>query len=184
MNVGILCKQGDTRVHHDYRELALFTHRLQTPVDDRMLLRQVGAKGEQTIGMLEVIVAAGWAIGAEGAFVAGYRRRHAQRGVAVIVIGANHATGELAEGIEFLGHDLAGGDDGEGVTPPGLLDTLDFVGGFIECYIPCGLAEFFPAIVAYQGLVPAPGRLAEQFVFEHALDAELAAVDVGIGHAT
>ena len=43
--------------------------------------------------------------------------------------------------------------------------------------------EVLPAVIAHQRLLAAPGRLAEQFVFEHALDAELAAVDVGIGDA-
>jgi len=55
---------------------------------------------------------------------------------------------------------------------------------FIQCLVPRGLAECFAAVVAYQRLVATPGRLAEQFVFKQTLDAELAAVDIGIGHAT
>ena len=183
MDVGILGKHGDTRVHHDQRELALFTHLLQTPVNDRVLLRQVGAKGQQAVGVFKVLVATGRAVRAEGALVTGDGRRHAQGGVAVVVVGADHAARQFAQGVELLGHDLAGGNDGKGIAAIVLLDALDLVGRLVQRLVPAGLAEFIPAVVADQRLVAAPGGLAEQLMFEHALDAELATVDIGIGDA-
>src|SRR5256885_9973072 len=59
--------------------LPIFQRFLQAPVDDRMLLRQVGAEGHQAVRVLEVAVAAGRAVGAERTLVARHGRGHADR---------------------------------------------------------------------------------------------------------
>jgi hypothetical protein len=148
-----------------------------------VLLGQVGTKCQQAVGVFEIVVAARRAVGTERALVAGRRRGHAQRGVAVVVVGADHTARQLAERVELLGHDLAGGDDGKRVAPVLFLDTLDLVCRPVQRGIPAGLGERLPAVGTDQRLVTAPGSLAEQFVFEDTLDAQLAAVHIGIGDA-
>ena len=63
MDVGILCKDGHTRVNDDQRKTALFLRFFHSPIDNGMLLRQVGAPGNQAIGMVEILIAAGRAVG-------------------------------------------------------------------------------------------------------------------------
>ena len=182
MNVRHLREHGDARIDHDDRELALFQRHLEAPVNDRVLLRQVGAERKQAFGMLEVVIAAGRAVGTERALVAGHGRRHAQRGVAVVVVGADHPARQFAQGVELFAEDLAGGHDGDGVAAVFLLDALDFRGGAIEGIVPPRLA------VDVDGLFPQQRRFAavrgiEQLMLEYALDAELALVDRRVRHA-
>ena len=149
MHVGHLREHGDARVNHDHRELAFLERLVQAPVNDRVLLREVGAEGEQAFGVFEIVVAAGRAIAAEGTLIAGRRRGHAQRGVAVVVVGADHAACELAEGIELLGHDLAGGNHGKAVASVFILDTLDLGGGLVERRVPACFAKWFVEALAH-----------------------------------
>ncbi len=157
MHIGHLRQHGDARIDHDQRELALFARLAHAPVDDRVLLRQIGAEGDQAIGVFEIVIAAGRAVGTEGALVAGHRRGHAQRGVAVVVVGADQPARELAERVELLGHDLAGGDDGEGVAAVLGLDAFDLVRGACQRLIPTGLLEGSSRRFAQQRHGAAPG---------------------------
>ncbi len=72
MHIGHLGKHGDTWVYHDDRELTLFQRLLQAPVDNRVLLREVGTKGHQAVSMFKIFITAGWTIGTEGTFITGY----------------------------------------------------------------------------------------------------------------
>lgn len=82
---------------------------------NRVLLGQVGAPGHQAVGVFEVLVTTGRAVGAEGALVAGHGRGHAQGRVAIIVVGTDQPARELAEHVELLGQHLPGGDNSKGI---------------------------------------------------------------------
>ena len=182
VDIGELRQHGHPRIDHDQRELAFLQRLLQAPVDDRVLLRQVGAEGHQAVSVLEIVVAAGRAVAAETALVAGHRRGHAQGGVAVVVVGADLPAHQLAEGVELLGEQLAGGDHGEGVTAVFGLDVLDLRRGCVQRGIPVCRLEWQMGLVAGQRHRTAPGRL-EQFVLQQPLDAQFAAIDVCTGMA-
>ena len=81
--------------------------------EQRVVVGDVGAPQHDDVGELEVLVAAGRAVGAEAQLVAGHRAGHAQRGVAVVVAQAHAEPHELAERVELLGHELAGRQHGD-----------------------------------------------------------------------
>ena len=178
----VLRQHGDARVHHDEREAAFLLRLLHPPIDDGVLLRQIGAPCDQTVCVLEVLIAAGRAIGAKAALVAGYGGRHAQGGVAVVVVGADQAAVQLAQGVELLAEQLAGGDDGEGIAAVLGLDTLDFIVQLVQRVIPGRGSPFVVPVIAQQRLDTASCR-SEQLMFEDPLQAQLAPIDVSIGHA-
>jgi hypothetical protein len=72
MDVSHLRKHGDARIDHDHRKLAFFQRHFQAPVNNRMLLRQVGTEGDQAFGAVEIVVAARRAIRAKRALVTGH----------------------------------------------------------------------------------------------------------------
>ena len=72
MNVGKLRQHGDARVDHDQGEPAFFLRVFHAPVNNRMLLRQIGAPGDQAIGVFKIFVTARRAIGAERTLVTAY----------------------------------------------------------------------------------------------------------------
>ena len=83
--------------------------------EQRVAVGDVGAEQHDGLRRLEVVVAAGRAVAAEGQLVARHGRGHAQRGVAVVVADAEAEPRQLAEGVELLGHQLPGGEDGDAV---------------------------------------------------------------------
>ena len=183
VDIGKLGEHGDPGIDHDQREFTFLQRFLEAPVDDRMLLRQVRAPGNQAMGVLEILVAAGRPVGAERPLVPGHGRGHAQGGVAVVVVGADQAPGELAQGVELLGENLPGRYHRKGVAPVFTLDAANFGDHVIEGAIPGHRCQGLAQVAAQQGLVAASLGL-EQLVFEHPLEAELAAVDVGTADTT
>lgn len=129
--------------------------------------------------VLEIAIA-GQAVEAEAALVAGDGRGHAQGGVAVVVVGANAAAHQLAEGVELFGEQLSCRDDGEGIPAVLLLDALDGFRRTIKCLVPTGLAPFILPARANHRIRAAPGRR-EQLVLLQPLDAQLAAIHIGSG---
>ena len=81
--------------------------------EDRVVVGDVGADEQDDVGGLHVVVGAGRTVAAEGELVAGDGGGHAERGVAVVVAGAEAELHEFAEGVELLGEELAGADDAE-----------------------------------------------------------------------
>ena len=78
----------------------------------RVVVGHVGAPQDEDVGQRQVVVAPGRAVGAEAQLVARHGRRHAQRGVAVVVGEAHAQPDELAQRVELLGHELAGRQHG------------------------------------------------------------------------
>ena len=93
----------------------LFAIRFQALAEDRMVVGDVGADQQDHVGFRQVFVGAGRAVAAEGALVAGDGAGHAERGVAVVVAGAEAELHQLAERVELFGDQLAGADDAERV---------------------------------------------------------------------
>ena len=131
VHIGHLREHGDTRIDYDHWELALLQRLFQTPINHRVLLRQIGTEGDQAFGMVEIFVAAGRAVAAERALVTRHRRCHAQRGIAVVVVGANHATREFTQGVELFRHDLAGRDNRKRIAAISVLNALNFCRGLV-----------------------------------------------------
>ena len=74
---------------------------------DRMTVGHVGADHEEQVGVFEVLIGAGWAVGAEGLLVAGACAGHAQSRVGFDVDAAQIALGELVRQVLCLGRHLA-----------------------------------------------------------------------------
>ena len=81
---------------------------LDAPEQHRMGEGRIGADDEDAVGVVDVLVAARRRIGAQRLLVAGHRAAHAQARVAVDVVGADQALGELVEDVVVLGQQLAG----------------------------------------------------------------------------
>ena len=74
-----------------------------------------------TSARLQVFVSARRPVAAERELVAGDRRRHAERGVAVVVVGAESELHQLAQRVEFFRHQLPGADHAQRARPVPLL---------------------------------------------------------------
>ena len=158
MYVGHLGEHRHPGIDDDHWKLARLQGFLESPVDDRMLLRQIRAERQQALGMFEVAVAPRRPIRTERALVAGHRRRHAQGGVAVVVVGADDAAHQLAERVELFGHDLAGGNHRHGIAPVARLDALELVRHAIQRGIPIRVLPGVGRALAHFWRTAAPGR--------------------------
>ena len=112
--VGDHRRLGDPGVDHD--EAGRFGP-MSRGAMQRVVVGHVGAEEHHEVGVGEVVVAAGGAVAAEGELVAGGRRGHAQRGVAVVVGEPQAEADQLAEGVELLGHELAGRQHRDALGP-------------------------------------------------------------------
>src|SRR6266850_5682368 len=92
------------------------TSELQSPCNlvCRLLLEKKNQQDD--VGALEILVRPRWPIAAERPFVAGHGRRHAQRGVAVVVLRPQAKLRQLAERVELLGDELTSTNDADGVV--------------------------------------------------------------------
>jgi hypothetical protein len=125
MEVGHHRRLRDPGVDHDHGGPVVVQH---PRGEQRVVVGDVGPEEEDAVGGVEVGVGPRRAVAAEALLVAGHGARHAQGGVAVVVADAEAEPGQLAEGVELLGHQLPGGEDGDGVgtvlgqEPPELAD--------------------------------------------------------------
>ena len=181
MDVGHHRGLGDARVDDDERAWLVPVVAFEALAEDGVVVGDVGADQQDDVGGLHVGVGAGWAVAAEGELVAGDGGGHAERGVAVVVAGAEAELDELAEGVELLGDELAGADDAErvvAVSSAGLSRKRSTMR--VEGFVPGDGHEL--AVLAQERLFGAAGRV-EDVVLAEALGAELAAVDGMVGIA-
>ena len=78
---------------------------------------EIGADQHDEVGELEILVVAGHHVLAEGALVAGDRRRHAEPRIGVDVGGADEALHQLVGDVVVLGQQLARDVERDGVGP-------------------------------------------------------------------
>ena len=118
MQVGDLARRGAARVDHDDPVVPRFscaaTRRWYSTGWHQAALR---ADQHDQVGLLEILVAAGHHVRAEGAAVAGDRRGHAEPRIGVDVGGADEALHQLVGDVVVLGQELAGDVEGDRVRP-------------------------------------------------------------------
>ena len=78
-----------------------------------------GVRADQydQIGLVEILIGAGHRVGAEGAAMAGDRRRHAQPRIGVDIGRADEALHQLVGDVIILGQQLAGQIEGDRIRP-------------------------------------------------------------------
>ena len=99
---------GPARIDHDDARAApllVGDHALE---QNRMTPCRVGAGQHQKIGLVEILVAAGHGIGAEGAAMAGDRRRHAQPRIGIDIGAADKSLHQLVGDVIVFGQQLPG----------------------------------------------------------------------------
>ena len=149
MHVRHLRKHGHSRIDHDHRELALLQCFTQSPENNRMLFGKVGANRQQALGMFKILITTGRTIRTKRALIAGHRRGHAQGGVAIIIIGADHPARQFAQRIKLFRHDLTGGYNRKGIAPMLGLNIFYRPGYFIQRRIPARFFKGFKTLIPY-----------------------------------
>ena len=106
--VGIFRGRGAARVDHDDLGAARALVGDHALVQHRMAPGGVGADQNDEIGVVEILIGARHGVGAEGAAMAGDRRRHAQPRIGVDIGRADEALHQLVGDVIILGQQLAG----------------------------------------------------------------------------
>jgi hypothetical protein len=80
----------------------------QTAQQHRMGVGQIAAGKQHAVGLFQIGITGGRAIGPESLFIGSDGAGHAQAGIGVDIVGSHHALGQLVEQIVVLGQQLAG----------------------------------------------------------------------------
>ena len=134
--IGIPCCVGAARIdHHDAGTARLLVgeHALK---QHGMAPRRVGADQHQKIGLIEILIAAGHGVSAEGAAVARDRRRHAQPRIGVDVAAADKALHQLVGDVVILGQQLPGEIERHRAGAVALDDVRKAMRDMVECVAP------------------------------------------------
>ncbi len=116
MQIGQITGGGAAGIdHHHSGVRARFFRGDHALVQHRMGPGGVGAHQHQQLGAVQILIAAGHAVAAEGALVAGHRRRHAEPAVGVHVGAADKAFHQLIGDVIVLGEQLPGAIAGHAV---------------------------------------------------------------------
>ena len=161
------------RVYHD--ELRPGGHAAaQALVQDGMAVRHVRADHQKTVRVLEVLVVARRPVRAERELVAAGRAGHAQARVAVDVVGAQEAFGELVGDVLRLAGELPGNVERHGVGSMGVNDPPELAGHRVERHVERDFLE--RPISASPLCVREPVGRADRLVDRAALRAEAAEI--------
>ncbi len=169
----------DARIGDDQR---LGGVRFKPLPENRMVVGDVGADQQDDIRTLEVLVRAGRAIAAKRSLIAGHGRRHAQRGVAVVIARAETKLRELAERVELLGDELACADDADGVVAVTPLHVAESRRHRLERFGPADAPRLRSPRLAKHRIFGARGHM-NRLVLRQALRTQRARVDGMIGIA-
>ena len=116
MQVGDVGGHRPARIdQHDLHPGPLLLGRGDPLVEHRVAPGEVRADQHDEIGKLEILVAAGHGVGAEGAAMAGDRRGHAQARIGVDVGRADEPLHQLVGDVVVLGQQLARDVEGDGI---------------------------------------------------------------------
>ena len=116
MQVGGARGDGGARVDDDELETWVTCPRLlDAPVDDGVGEGGIRAGDQDQVGVVDVLVGAGWRIRPKRLLVARYCRGHAQSRVGVDVVRADQALGKFVEDVVVLGEQLSGDVERHGV---------------------------------------------------------------------
>ena len=113
-----------------------------------MIIGEVRADQQNYVGGLHIFVSAGRAVATERNLVTGDGAGHAERGVAIVIIGAEAELNQLAERIEFFGDQLPGAQYTQRFRPIRLLRRPEAFGHHGQCFIPTDAHQL--AVLAQQ----------------------------------
>jgi hypothetical protein len=167
----------DARVDDDERRTRVL---LQAPAENRVVLGDVGADQQDDVGLLQILVGAWRSVAAERALVAGYRGRHAERGVAVVVRRTDAELHQLAERVELLGDELARADHADRVRTVFLLHRPELRRHHLQRLVPGDALHL--AVAAQQRILGAVVG-ADRVMLRQPLRAEHAAIHRVVGVA-
>lgn len=129
--------------------------------ENRMAFCGIAANNEGTIGEIQIVVAAGGAIGPKTLDIARYRRGHTQAGVGIKVIGAETALHQLLSGVVVLGDELSRAIHTKGIGSLSLLDGTDAIADVFQSSLPTHPLKRL--------IQPLPEHGMEELVFAHGL---------------
>ena len=107
----------------------------------RMAPGGVGADQHDQVGLVEILVQPRHRVGAEGAAMAGDRRRHAEPRIGVDIRRADEALHQLVGDVIVLGEQLAREIERDRVRPVALDDAREALRDLIERRVPAGAHE-------------------------------------------
>ena len=97
---------------------------------------RVGAYDEDAIRVVHIVVAGRWCVRAQSLLVARHRAAHAQAGVGVDVVGADHALDQFVEDVIVLRQQLAAEVKAHRVRAMVLNDLGELVSYYVYCSVP------------------------------------------------
>src|SRR5262245_20765471 len=148
-----------------------------------MVVRDIRTNQEDHIRTFEILVGAWRAVGPERALVAGDRRGHAERRVAVVLARTDAELYQLAERVELFGHELTRADHTNRFRTVRRLHLSNFAGHGLESDIPADpLLPTRPA--RSQPRVSRARADVEDLVFRKSLRTERPSIDRMIRIAT
>lgn len=134
----------------------------QAQEQDRVTVGHVGADHQEYVGVLEVLVAAGRAIGTERQLVAAAGTGHAQARVGLDVAGADKALGQLVGQVLRLQRHLPGHVQRHGVGAVLVDDATQARSGGGDGLVDTGTRWLLAALLAHIGILHAPGGAQRQ----------------------
>ena len=121
------------------------------PEQYRVRVSRVAADNEDALGVFHVVVAVRRGVGAQRLLVARHRAAHAQARVAVDVVGANQALGQLVEDVIVLGQQLAGNIKTHGIGSMLADDLGKAFAGKVQRAVPRdALGRFVPVLAPHR----------------------------------
>ena len=173
VQIGGIAGGGGARIHHHQTRPFPLAPALKQPLEQHWVaLSRVGADQQHHIGQIEVVVAAGRAIGAEAAGIASHCRTHAQARIGIEVVAAQGALEQLVGCVVVLAEELAGAVDRQRLWPLGGQGGLDALHQDGESPLPADWLKGLVGSRTPQGLGEAVG--VQGFTHRGALDAHLA----------
>ncbi|MNG93135.1 hypothetical protein D3C79_520920 [compost metagenome] len=165
----------------------------QAQEQDRVTVGHVGADHQEHVGVLEVLVAAGRAIGTERQLVAAAGTGHAQARVGLDVAGADKALGQFVGQVLGLQRHLPGDIQRHGIGPVLVDDLAQACGAVGDGLVHAAARGLLRALLADERVFHAPWG-AEGHVCGEAFGAEAAKIawvlfvaadlaDLAVGHA-
>ena len=168
--VGVAGGIGPARIDHDDARAARLLVGEHALEQHRMAPCRVGADQHQQIGLVEILIAAGHGVGAEGAAVAGDRRGHAQPRIGVDIGAADEPLHQLVGDVIVLGQQLPGEIERHRAGAVALDDMREAMGDMVERVAP-GHA-FHAALAAADHRIEQPVLEAQRLAERRALRAQ------------
>jgi|GEM_PF-5840483 len=141
VQIGDVATDGAARVdHYDFQGRIGFLGRAYSLETDRVTPRGIRANQYDHLGLFEILITARHGIGAEGAFMPGDRRRHAQAAVGIHIAAADKAFHQLVGDIIIFGQQLPGAVNRHRIRAVFIDNADKGIGHQIQRFRPAGFA--------------------------------------------